>query len=433
MRMRKLGKGQSVAFCAPNEVKRRILQEDKNSVIKVSDVLKWCISNTCTHTRKIVPLWATQGVRYLRYLATCMDVSIMPGNFPLEVSEKLLEDEAQSLEQRYGDKNHAKEILWDAGHGLPTESNKDIEAIRTKCRDFHVSSFSSASLHEEQERELSPENEKEVQIERPPPSEPLKHSMQKSVQQFASSGIFHQPSFVAAFSPFESTSISASLELAGWPDTLFLTNDFVRTIKAGPNDFWDEFVRPVQWILSRTIESETYYIVISPFEAQELLPTIRQLEGAVHLHLYSPRVNACVRSIEDLSFCAIPAMTQPNATSFQVTSHMLNLFAGQLYLRDYETYVSLCQLLGLCSAAPTEDMQVMSDGFVKPEDREPLMKAMCRFTKSPVPFLRGVMRFRRKGSSYGTTHMGRIFNGDLLTREHFKSVPSGSRVVELDN
>lgn len=63
MRMRKLGKGQSVIFCIPEEVKSSILEltdKHEKSDIDVSDVLQWAVSETWMDTRHSMPLWVTQ-------------------------------------------------------------------------------------------------------------------------------------------------------------------------------------------------------------------------------------------------------------------------------------------------------------------------------------------------------------------------------------
>lgn len=68
MRMRKLGRGQSVVFCIPRDIEQKIqAQRDPKSAtgdISVSDVLCWAISETWRDLRRMVPLWLTQGVRY---------------------------------------------------------------------------------------------------------------------------------------------------------------------------------------------------------------------------------------------------------------------------------------------------------------------------------------------------------------------------------
>lgn len=81
MRMRKLGKGQSVLFCVPEEIQIRIRECCRQSGhrtsqlqggcdsddITVLDVLLWSINETHQDLRKSMPLWASQGQRYERH------------------------------------------------------------------------------------------------------------------------------------------------------------------------------------------------------------------------------------------------------------------------------------------------------------------------------------------------------------------------------
>ncbi|KAI3589065.1 hypothetical protein IWW34DRAFT_826868 [Fusarium oxysporum f. sp. albedinis] len=69
MRMRKLGKGQSVEFCIPREIEQKIIRLTGRArtapcSLTVSDVLCWAISETCQSLRREVPLWLTQGKAY---------------------------------------------------------------------------------------------------------------------------------------------------------------------------------------------------------------------------------------------------------------------------------------------------------------------------------------------------------------------------------
>ncbi|PGH26548.1 hypothetical protein AJ80_01862, partial [Polytolypa hystricis UAMH7299] len=101
----------------------------------------------------------------------------------------------------------------------------------------------------------------------------------------------------------------------------------------------------------------------------------------------------------------------------------LNLFAGQLYLRDMDEYITLRQFLGLAYKPPNNNnVRVSSDGFVTPADRKyygPVMAANCPFLKSPVPFLKLLLELRRKGQSFRRSHLGAILNGELLTEDRF--------------
>lgn len=117
MRMRKLGKGQSVVFCGPLDVERKILDccgKAQGTVIEVADVLRWSISETCSHTKKCIPLWGTQGIRHLRHRIAKSESSKSDDTAAaLEIAKALLETEAQSLEDRYGPgaRRHDEQIL----------------------------------------------------------------------------------------------------------------------------------------------------------------------------------------------------------------------------------------------------------------------------------------------------------------------------------
>ncbi|KAH0566189.1 hypothetical protein GP486_000421 [Trichoglossum hirsutum] len=429
MRMRKLGKGQSVMFCGPAEVERKILQSSgkaRGDIIDVFDVLKWSILETCTHTRRCIPLWATQGLRYQRCHSAWSRLSNGKNKeISNHLAEPLLEPEAKSIVERYGigeRRLEEKILLQDSDDKSLMTRSEQLNAIRAKCREFGLSSFGDATLQEEQERELSPESEREQQVERPPAMKPHEHTIHPDVRNFILHGTLNRSSdaFQPAFKSLRNTSAAKSLERDAWPEDLLVTSDFARTVKAPKNQLLDSFLRPVQWIASCRNGTSVDYVTLSPYEAQEFLPFIR-LNKAVTLHVYSPRVSASMRTFEDLSFCAIPEVPQPPLVPSTIMQ--LNLFAGQLYLRNFEDYHSLCRFLGLCSSPPDGSVRVACDGFVDPTGRrvvDPAMARECPFTKSPVDFLRAVIALRRKGQGFAKSHFGEILNGELITREKFQ-------------
>ncbi|KAF8325266.1 uncharacterized protein EI90DRAFT_2932684, partial [Cantharellus anzutake] len=68
MRMRRLGKGQSVLFLAPPDVDRKIRKLSKKihgERIGVYDVLSWSIKETCVSLRRDSCDWREQGIRYM--------------------------------------------------------------------------------------------------------------------------------------------------------------------------------------------------------------------------------------------------------------------------------------------------------------------------------------------------------------------------------
>ena len=446
MRMRKLGRGQSVMFCAPMEVERKILHcSSKNAGdrIEVADVLLWSIWETVITTKKCVAQWATQGIRYQRrYIAWLQMSHTGSGDkSALDISKSLLEPEAQTLQDRYGvgGRRSEEQILL---HNIEVESlserKAELDAIRARCREFELATLNDAALREEQERELSPENEVERQVERPLALVPLKHSVHRDVEQFVRLGGHPNNSggFQAAFAVFQNTS-AKGFNLVEWPADLLVTTDFVRTVKTGGHEQLDYFLRPVHWILTskymnRMRRDEVSFIIISPYEANQLLPSIRE-NKKVTLHVYSPRVNLSVRSLEDLSFCAVPPVPAYyiDALVLRHTMH-LNLYAGQLYLKNYEEYISTCRFLGLAYGVPNETVEVGYDGYIDlPYRREfdKLMAEHCLFRSSPVSFLRALMAMRRKGQSYRRSHLGRMLCGELLTEEDFKGKEMGELAI----
>ncbi|TAQ90964.1 hypothetical protein B7494_g730 [Chlorociboria aeruginascens] len=404
MRMRELGKGQSIVFCGPVDVQSKIREandKDWNENIEVIDVLSWCIQNTWGVTRKMVPLWATQGMRHYRRRAICSQ----SGN---DISEDILEQEAQTLEERYGVQHQQSEeqiLLHHAVDKRLEVYDKEVSAIRSKCVEFNISTFVNAALHEEQERELSPENEREQQIEKPPPAQALVHSLHSDVKRFISEGPFirNSEAFQPAFEVFNNTRASPSLAINALRGNLFVTKDFMQTVE-GVGD------------------KGIICLVVSQFEANELVPLIKKTETA-RLHIYSPRLSLSNRTLEDLSFCAIPPVP-PLTWQAPLAVQQLNLFAGQLYLQSFAEYKSLCRFLGLCSETQQEgQVAIACDGFVNPPDRKLFDKAMaeiCPFKTSPLGFLNIVMSLRRRGQRFVDSHMGRLLNGDLLFEYQFR-------------
>ncbi|MCJ1392993.1 hypothetical protein MMC18_005865 [Xylographa bjoerkii] len=440
MRMRKLGKGQSVMFCAPVEVERKILHGSSKITgdrIEVADVLLWSISETLISTKKCVPLWATQGIRYQRrHIAwSRMSHSGSGEKCALDVSKSLLEPEAQTLQDRYGlgGRTSEEQILL---HNIKDESlserKAELDAIRAKCRDFELITLDDAVLQEEQERELSPENEEERQVERPLALTPWKHSVHRDVELFVRFGghPYNSGGFQAAFAVFQNLSAKSSLE---WPVDLLVTTDFVRTVQTDNPQQLNFFLRPVHWVLTSKHRNSkrrdrVYCVIVSPWEANQLLPSIRE-NRKVTLHIYSPRAHLSARSLEDLSFCTVPALPVHYFNDPLLSRHTmhLNLFAGQLYLKTYEEYISMCRFLGLAYRTPGETVEVGYDGYIDVSYRrafDELMAKDCPFGSSPVSTLRAMVAMRRKGQSFRRSHLGRILLAELLTEEDFTNMAS---------
>ncbi|KAI6026973.1 hypothetical protein EDC04DRAFT_3092210 [Pisolithus marmoratus] len=413
MRMRKLGHGHSVMFFAPLEVDRNIRNAARRSdgdMIHPSDILLWAMGETCMEIQNNAPYWAQQGRDHaLRYSAWSRFCS---GEI---ASQKLAatwcQPDAKSLEELYAPSNpkDCKE------HSLLS-----IPEIDRRCQELGNSSSLNSNMNEEQEREIVHEIERETQVERPPPATPAAHHVSLHVRHFIRSGMITPNS--AAFIPMFDSFSDPTQEKKVWSQRVFATSDYCTVVAQGPEKKQvnvGEYLRPVNWILSSQSSGKPTLVILSPFEVNVLLPDIRS--GSVILHIYTPRTQARMRSCDDLRLYTIPS-TPPDWIAPTSLVDQVNLFAGQLYLRDYTTYVRLCRFLCVYAddLASEGDFDVGSDGFIAPAHRPRKAQIPGSFRKSPLAFLRHVINLRRRGMNFVATHMGKILNGRLLKEEDFR-------------
>ncbi len=432
MRMRKLGRGQSVVFCVSPEIRQKIraLRNVYDSErLTVADVLAWSISETWDETLRSIPLWATQGIRHQRQSVIWNRAETKDGPvFSASDIEDYMEDEAQTLEQRYRpgaahvDIDH---IIRTAEVGL---GSKELVHIKATCDMFGVKSLGSVALQEEQERELAIEAEEERQVERPAPASPSQHRIHADVRRFVSSGLVSLPSggIIPAFQALSNTSAARVFATSNFdrnPQELLATADFAQTVRQRKLFCADAYQRPVQWILAGYPVGNVKrgaperLLILSPWEAHELLPSIHISKHAT-LHLYIPRSSLSFRSLEDLTSFTLPAVprswTAPRRAIMQ-----LNIFAGQLYLRSYDEYTQLCSYLGVSHRENTGDEAIPVDGFIGRQAGN----LECTFTSSPLSFLDDLYR-RIRGDclDIGETHMGKILAGEILVEDEFEDV-----------
>ncbi|RDL36009.1 uncharacterized protein BP5553_06621 [Venustampulla echinocandica] len=258
-----------------------------------------------------------------------------------EQAKRFLEDEASSLDTRYRPRGNGKaaDILRES------EASPQLNEILERCKRFDSLYFASATLQEVPERELSPEIEQERQVERPLTAKPKPHKLHEDA--------------------LATTSAAAHLEIAQFPRDLLVTLDFARTVMMrGKKPCADAYQLQVQWILTSPAGDHTirHMVIISPFEAQKLMPVIEK-SAAAFLHLYAPRTNLAFRPLDDLELYSVP----PLPKHWCLPSHLplqLNLFSGQLYFRSFEEYMRACDFLRLAWHGSEDGVTVEADGFI---------------------------------------------------------------------
>lgn len=431
--MRKLGHGQSIVFCVPTEVQHKIIElethrtsarshsTDTTPEIGVLEVLSWCIGETIIDLQRSIPLWAVQGKRFDRQDAFWKE-SITDGGIEMTSSQahRFLEDEAQSLEHRY--RPHPRE----SNGSLQVQSSERLRSIQHRCSEVGAPQFEETALQEEQERELAPEVEEERQIEKPAPQGPEQHFIHPHLTTFVSSGKLPAVSsaVMPAFKSLHDTSAADYIDVNTFPKDILVTMDFARTVKKSTAGRFlsDAYQRPVQWILSSQPTGWDTVIIISPFEANELLPNICKSRH-VTLHLYSARPNQEFRPLDRLDLFSVPSLPTDWSSPFPLELRVhLNLFAGQLYLESSAEYEELCRMLRLSHEVASEGTEVGGDGFIHSSTSEVILRIIraSSFTKSPVKFLNTFLsKTRRDCQSIEKTHVGKILGGALLQAKDF--------------
>ncbi|KAH9169113.1 hypothetical protein EDB89DRAFT_1908861 [Lactarius sanguifluus] len=409
MRLRQLGKGQSVKFFAPGEVDRRIRgliprgQESEKGV-QVIDILRWAMHETCWDIGHHLPHWAQQGVdhhrrfsAYKRYELTG-DLGVLRNSW--------LQPESKTLEEMYEPVSMAQGGLGPGINGIPS--------LRERLEYLGVTRLTDVRMAEEQEREVNHEVELERHAEHPPRVFPAEHVVCDEIRNFVSTGILAKPStFVIPL--FISTEIDEVLDsTGGWFPSPLATTDFAITTTDSSITELTDYLRPVNWILSSGFGKKSVVIVISPYEANELLPIIRE-SGKVRLHVYSPRVTSSMRSFSDLTFYTIPESSEKKWTPAAHLRTELDLFAGQLYFDSIQEYRRLCVLLALHMAHPGAK-HIEVDGFVPPAYRTGRGRK-SPLTTSAIATFKKLTALRRKGMGFGGTDLGRVLDARPLNSE----------------
>ncbi|KAF8597360.1 hypothetical protein BDV93DRAFT_596797 [Ceratobasidium sp. AG-I] len=419
MRMRKLGHGHSVMFFAPPEVDRQIQKSRLSGIegaIDVLDIIRWAMLETCQDLAHHTSHWVQQGVQYSRRVEAQRDY--LKTNDIIDLKKGWTISESHPLESMYG-------VLAHNESSLLSQAARKIPSMEARLQLLGVKEVEDPSMSEEQEREVSHEVERERQVQRSPPSSPATHVAHLDVQTFIQTGVVpsNSKAFLPLFGPFRSYDSS---HLTAWSQKLLSTVDYATTLVDTAADSLSDFMRPVNWIASG---SGGVLVVLSPYEVNRFILSIRN-STKVRLHIYTPRITRTMRSFSNLGSFSLPIHPTQNWSPPSLSIQMqLNLWAGQLYLKDFDEYLLICSFLGIYNlvdgSAGMEYIKVQIDGFVQPADRLILAKYRqeyqeCSFVNSPIAILRELIGRRRKGMEYMRTHIGQILHGRGLLQSDFE-------------
>ncbi|KAJ5105691.1 hypothetical protein NUU61_003038 [Penicillium alfredii] len=422
-RMRKLDKNQSVVFLVPPEVShsmQALFNTESLEGFTSVHVLQWTMTQTCLSLDNLRPLWINHGLQYHRRMQLWRSLTSQH-NFRPGILTRVQEPEARTLAELYAPwaRPPTSSAQSNPGWDIDNPQVKDLLEGRKLATDLGIS---YCSLHEEQEREVECEVEREQQMYRPPPHLPREHILDENVKHFANFGKAKSggssTAIQRAFMSMQNTSVGDTTFPHCLGSQLWVTKDFIATVQLKKRDMNDEFMKPVNWVLSSIYSDDM--VIVSQHEANELLPVIRKSPYS-RLHLYRPRTTNTMQSFRNLDLFT----TGAGAANYQPpedAARDLELFAGSLYFVSFEDYKRFRSFLGLATDDVDKILEenLSNDGFVDEWIRRVMeWPVFSPFVDNPLPFLRVLMDIRTRGHKYERTHMGSIVGARPLTKDNF--------------
>ena len=137
-----------------------------------------------------------------------------------------------------------------------------------------ITELVNVRVAEEQEREVNHEVELERQVEPPPKAQPAGQVVHWDICKFVETGKLPE-SFAHVLPLLAPINMAQALDLSTeWYPSPLTTTGFTTTVLYSDGACLTEYLRPINWILSSGSGKDSAVIVISPFEANELLPEI---------------------------------------------------------------------------------------------------------------------------------------------------------------
>ena len=396
MRLRKLAHGQSLLFVAPPEVHTDIIKvTGKRSDDRLDgyDVIRWALAQSLMHIERSEPLRIMQGLSYhrrqkvaQRYLTVRLEADKRKS-----AAQDFVENEEQSLHDLYAPST----LKAPSDSSLLQVSSKDtdpeVQILLHRWNQIDPSTADGANVQEEHEREVAHEVEQETEIQRPPRAKPLKEIVDENLEKYVKGGSLN----VFDLFKYADEAIvrkSSAAKLLGkkrvW-NGLRVSKGFCSTVESPVSGYLDEYLRPVNWILTRKADQNaSRLLIISQHEVNQLFGAINDPSSAVTLHIYEPKVTRTMSSVDSRAVEPLTQATQNWLKIHPSVRRQLHLFAGQLYINTHDEYLAL---------------------------RQEVPSFMV-----PLPFLKEWMAIRRRGQNFLQTHIGRVVNGWSLQESDFQ-------------
>ena len=202
-------------------------------------------------------------------------------------------------------------------------SNPDFAKLIDLWRTSGHSGMQDLVLQQEQVRETIREAEREREVIRWAKAEPLRPQMAIGLREFVQTGripAIAGCSIISAFNTFHESSGTLYLPAGLISCELYVTKDYTSTVRLPQGSVHNNYLRPVNWVLSSNNPQDgNLLVIISPFEANALIPEIRR-SRRVTLHVYAPKISKACFSFDKLDFYNIPPTPEKASVQFNWVS-----------------------------------------------------------------------------------------------------------------
>ena len=273
-----------------------------------------------------------------------------------------------------------------------------------------TSSFSNVCLEEQQQRELQQQvlPEREInRLVRATHCEPATH-LSNELLKFVRTGNLSDELLPLPFA-FRGTTFWPLVEPDMWGDRIRVSEDFTRVVEDMSS--LDEYLRPLNWIVSYCPDGNTDSIrllIISPFEANELIPMFRSGSLVTQLRMFAARLH----EKQDLLFytpeLTIPATSTQQLPYCELLDAELYVFSGTIFFAGRRELLAYCSFLKLPlplqtpeddSVSPPKKLRTQS---VNGADISSEMLVIRRFSQNPRELAKRIVELRfgpiRRGS-----------------------------------
>ncbi|PWY88227.1 hypothetical protein BO70DRAFT_331486 [Aspergillus heteromorphus CBS 117.55] len=426
MRLRQLGKSQSVMFVASPEAHQSIIDHrDKSSEhgLDSSDVVRWLLEQTCRGNEQLRPLYIAQGFDFCKRQSAKSSHPLFLSNDKARSCyvNSLLHGEQQTLEQLYHPRT-SPPISCTPPSGSGNQIKDFWRELKMQQADQTSTALTSNSAFEEveQEREVAFQVEEMRQAQEP------RHfpvysfpGLGQGLLDFARTGwVGADGWYERLFSALQRIKICRRNKVPVRESDVLLSTEFMKTIREEENTWREDFLRPVHWILWSPRAGKA--IVIIPEEAEALIPVLRTIDSPqTYLILYAPPISKQMLHFNTFRYHTIPRLDSEIPSGVKLD---LSILAGRLYF-EFGEYKAILRYLD----PPTTSFSAKSTSSGR--SRRHKIKISTRL---PRRFLEEWFAVARKGQDFTYTPMGYVCQNRGLRADHPFFAREGVEDAEAD-